>query len=240
MAARRRSSRVHDRILDAAGTLFAELGILATSMDAIAAEAGVSKATLYSHWADKDALFLEALGRLFGLDEAAPVVDTGDLRADLAALLRYRPAGHRIARQRRVMPHLMAYASQNRAFGATWRARVMLPSRLRLQPLLMRAIERGRLPGRLHLEAAIAMLIGPIVFRELFSASYPGLPDDLPERVADTFCRAHEIPPEPPVAKPPASRPGAHARHPSSSPGPRATRTPRIARTPRSPRTPRT
>jgi TetR/AcrR family transcriptional regulator, mexJK operon transcriptional repressor len=45
------------RILAAARTLFLRLGYGETSMDAIARHAGVSKATLYSHFAGKDALF---------------------------------------------------------------------------------------------------------------------------------------------------------------------------------------
>lgn len=44
-------------ILRAAKTLFAKRGFDATSMDALARAAGVSKLTLYSHFADKDALF---------------------------------------------------------------------------------------------------------------------------------------------------------------------------------------
>ena len=36
--------------------LFSERGIDATSMDAIAETSGVSKATIYKHWQDKDAL----------------------------------------------------------------------------------------------------------------------------------------------------------------------------------------
>jgi TetR/AcrR family transcriptional regulator, mexJK operon transcriptional repressor len=48
--------RVH-RILAAARTLFLKLGYGETSMDAIARHAGVSKATVYSHFAGKDALF---------------------------------------------------------------------------------------------------------------------------------------------------------------------------------------
>lgn len=48
-------------ILDAAKKLFPERGFEGVSMDAIAAEAGVSKLTLYSHFADKDALFREAV-----------------------------------------------------------------------------------------------------------------------------------------------------------------------------------
>lgn len=44
-------------ILMAAGELFMHQGYGATSMDAVARAAGVSKATLYAHFASKDALF---------------------------------------------------------------------------------------------------------------------------------------------------------------------------------------
>ena len=48
-------------ILAAAKKLFPVRGFDGVSMDVIAAEAGVSKLTLYSHFADKDALFREAV-----------------------------------------------------------------------------------------------------------------------------------------------------------------------------------
>jgi TetR/AcrR family transcriptional repressor of mexJK operon len=44
-------------ILTAAGQLFLEHGYERTSVDAIAADAGVSKLTVYSHFEDKEALF---------------------------------------------------------------------------------------------------------------------------------------------------------------------------------------
>ena len=44
-------------ILDAAGDLFLTQGFAAVSMDAVARQAGVSKATLYAHFPGKDALF---------------------------------------------------------------------------------------------------------------------------------------------------------------------------------------
>jgi TetR/AcrR family transcriptional repressor of mexJK operon len=50
-------------ILDAAKRLFVERGYNATSMDAVASAAGVSKLTVYSHFGDKDALFTEAVRR---------------------------------------------------------------------------------------------------------------------------------------------------------------------------------
>ena len=48
-------------ILDAAKRLFTAQGFDGTSMDQIAAEAGVSKLTVYSHFGDKDALFFAAV-----------------------------------------------------------------------------------------------------------------------------------------------------------------------------------
>jgi TetR/AcrR family transcriptional repressor of mexJK operon len=47
-------------ILDAAKKLFVEQGFEGVSMDQIAAEAGVSKLTVYSHFGDKETLFAEA------------------------------------------------------------------------------------------------------------------------------------------------------------------------------------
>jgi TetR/AcrR family transcriptional repressor of mexJK operon len=48
-------------ILEAAKRLFARDGFGGASMDQIAAEAGVSKLTVYSHFGDKEALFTEAV-----------------------------------------------------------------------------------------------------------------------------------------------------------------------------------
>ena len=48
-------------ILEAAKQLFAREGFAGVSMDKIAAEAGVSKLTVYSHFGDKEALFAAAI-----------------------------------------------------------------------------------------------------------------------------------------------------------------------------------
>jgi TetR/AcrR family transcriptional repressor of mexJK operon len=50
-----------EAILAAAKKLFPEHGFDGVSMDAIAAEAGVSKLTVYSHFKDKEALFSETV-----------------------------------------------------------------------------------------------------------------------------------------------------------------------------------
>jgi AcrR family transcriptional regulator len=53
-----------DRILDAAQRVFTRIGLKAASVEAIAAEAGVSKATLYAYFPDKVATFTAVAERL--------------------------------------------------------------------------------------------------------------------------------------------------------------------------------
>ena len=69
-------------ILEAAKRLFPLSGFEGTSMDAIAAEAGVSKLTVYSHFTDKETLFFAAIrercqeqmpSTLFDVDPHGPV-----------------------------------------------------------------------------------------------------------------------------------------------------------------------
>jgi TetR/AcrR family transcriptional repressor of mexJK operon len=52
-----------ESILAAAKRMFLEGGFGAVSMDAIAREAGVSKATVYAHFAGKEELFGAVIGR---------------------------------------------------------------------------------------------------------------------------------------------------------------------------------
>jgi len=56
-AAKQKVSAKRDDVLRAATATFLEVGYGRTSMDQIAAKAGVSKATVYSHFGSKEALF---------------------------------------------------------------------------------------------------------------------------------------------------------------------------------------
>ncbi|HET9049287.1 MAG TPA: TetR/AcrR family transcriptional regulator [Chiayiivirga sp.] len=58
---RPKSLKKRRAILDAAKCLFLRNGFDGTSVEQIAADAGVSKLTVYSHFQDKDALFLSAI-----------------------------------------------------------------------------------------------------------------------------------------------------------------------------------
>ncbi len=189
--ARPRSTRAHEQVLSAAVDLFSERGFDATSMDAIAAASGVSKATIYKHWPDKDALCLEVLARVHGLDETSPAYDSEDVRADIVAFLGRRPAEHVAEAQSRMMPHLMAYAARHPDFAVAWRSRAMEPRRAQLAMLLRRAVERGQLPSDLDVELSVALLLGPMMYRHFLTLMKHETPEDLPERVVDAFWRAH-------------------------------------------------
>ena len=80
MKARETSVNKRDSIVEGAGRVFLACGFVATSMDTIAAESGVSKQTIYSHFGSKDALF-EAIVRQ-KCDEMMEPVAQSELRGD--------------------------------------------------------------------------------------------------------------------------------------------------------------
>lgn len=189
--ARPRSEQAHRKVLEAAAKLFSESGIDSTSMDAIADASGVSKATIYKHWPDKDSLLLEVMGYLHGLDEERPVFDSGDFRADLIAELRYQPAQDRKSLRERIMPHLIAYASRNQTFGMAWRSRVLEPARLAMKNILKRGEAKGVLQPGIDPEVGIALLLGPMIYRHVFARKLGGeAPKDLEIYVANAFLAA--------------------------------------------------
>jgi AcrR family transcriptional regulator len=66
--------------------LLADVGYGALTMDAVASEAGVGKATIYRRWRTKQDLVVDTISALTRA-EAAPV-DTGSLEGDLRAMMR--------------------------------------------------------------------------------------------------------------------------------------------------------
>jgi len=189
--ARTRSASAHRKVLDAALALFAERGIEGTSMDAVAEHSRVSKATIYKHWADKDALILEVMADMNGLN-SRPSFDTGHTREDVCSVLSYRPEVGLEMRQK-FMPHCIAYSARNPEFGLAWRNMVMEPPRRELRHLLKLGIEKGELTADLDIENSLALLLGPILYWFIFFKGTEGKPTALAERVVDAFWRAFGV-----------------------------------------------
>ncbi len=72
-------------------SLLAEVGYGALTMDAVAAEAGVGKATIYRRWRTKEDLVVDTISEVNRSE--MPVPDTGSLEDDLRAMLHAVVAG---------------------------------------------------------------------------------------------------------------------------------------------------
>ena len=162
---RPRSERAREAVLAAAAELLLTRGLGAVSMDAVAEQARVSKATIYRWWPTKETLALDALHHEWAL--AQPTQETGSLRAELLSLLRpwvrvvgKRPYG-------RVIAALVTEAQADPAFGELYRERFVEPRRAQVRPILLRAIERGELPATTDIELALDLLYGPLYHRLL-------------------------------------------------------------------------
>jgi AcrR family transcriptional regulator len=109
--------------------LFGERGIEGTSMDAVAKASGVSKATIYHHWADKEALLRKIMLLVYGLDREPEEADSGDLRCDLTTVLARRIPDEFEMERERLTPTLIAYSALHPEFGKVWRDGFIQPPR---------------------------------------------------------------------------------------------------------------
>ncbi|HTT70395.1 MAG TPA: TetR/AcrR family transcriptional regulator [Anaeromyxobacteraceae bacterium] len=189
------------QILDAARSLFLAAGYERTAVDAIAARAGVSKATLYSHFADKQALFLacaseESAGMRARLADllGAP---TGEPAADLAevgqAFLRSVARPSTLAFRR----ILVAEAGRFPELGRTFFEDATFAVRGRLADYLRRQGEAGSLTvndGELAAAQFIALCVSDLLWRLELSVLSRVSSDLIHRTVRDalgTFLRAY-------------------------------------------------
>jgi len=191
--ARTRSPQAHEKVLRATLALFVNRGIEATSMDAVAERSVVSKATIYKHWKNKDALALEALSLMLGLDEEPPKFDSGNLRQDLVDALTYQPSPDRLEMKNRMMPHVMAYAARNRTFGEQWRMLAIERPQTRLKNLIKRGIEHRQLVRKINMETGLALLLGPMLYWHIFvcKKSLTPMPKNLATEVVNAFWKVY-------------------------------------------------
>lgn len=78
-----------DRLIDAAGRIFARDGLEAATTRDIARDAGLNEVTLFRHFGTKEGVLAAVVRRTFGPGERAyRMPDTGDLREDLREFAR--------------------------------------------------------------------------------------------------------------------------------------------------------
>ncbi|BDY28289.1 TetR/AcrR family transcriptional regulator [Mycolicibacterium mageritense] len=133
-----------DAILTATLDLVAEHGYPALTMDAVAARANASKATIYRRWRNKAELVKAALDA-YDARQNSVIPDTGSLRGDLMAvldMLRDKSSEHFTA----IIGSLVAASRHDRELAAALREHVDNEELSPFHDALHRAIGRGDLP----------------------------------------------------------------------------------------------
>jgi len=172
-------------ILRATLELLAEGGYPAVTMEAVAARAGVGKATLYRRYPGKEQLVVDALASL-----AEPVEQAADasVRDQLVGLLdgMRRRSGSLAGR---IFPRLISEAVDNPELMLRYRQQVVEPRRERFRGVLRRGIAEGLVRTDADLDHAIDLMVGPVAYRSILRTDPPPGPD-FPARVVDDVLRA--------------------------------------------------
>lgn len=163
---RPRSEEARRAVLDALRDLVQEHGIGRVSVEAVAARAGVSKATIYRRWTSKEAIAIDALGDAAGPGLAFP--DTGCTRDDLRAHLHISataldtPMG-------RAYAGLLGASQDDLALAAAIRDHLVAARRAEAAAGLRRGVRRGELRADLDIDTAIDAVYGALYYRLLVS-----------------------------------------------------------------------
>ncbi len=192
-----------EAILAAAERAFLASGFGAVTMDAIAREASVSKATVYAHFTGKEELFGAVVAhvseRRFG-GFSAEALDPVDIAASLTTIatrfLDLVLSPEAIALNRIIIGEVTRFPALGQVFWAAGPER----TRAQIEAFLRRAAASGSLAisdARLAAEQFAALARGEIHYRGLLRPEEPGDPAALAAAAASavaTFLRAFRIP----------------------------------------------
>jgi AcrR family transcriptional regulator len=173
-----------EEILAVTVELIAEHGVSGVTVDTVAAQTGVSKATIYRRWRSRAALIRDAIA---GLHRPVADPDTGSLRDDVIVLLKdlvdflNRPGGGRVDAS-------FLEASARDPELAALRRDTAKEARAAYERAIKRAVERGEMHPDLDVRLFIDMLISPFLYRRLVDHSR-ARPSDI-EPVTDAVLAA--------------------------------------------------
>ena len=168
--------RTEDRLIEAAGRIFARDGLEAATTRAIARDAGLNEVTLFRHFGTKEGVLAAVVRRAFGPGQQPPrMPDTGDLPADLREFSRqYETA------LRRNLPLVRTFVGEihrHRDYAGRVLEAIFQPLRADLIARLERARAEGRILASADAEITADLLSGMIftgVLRETMALKARG------------------------------------------------------------------
>lgn len=171
MAAPRQRGEVREEaILLATLELLAEVGYDRMTMDAVAARAHSSKATIYRRWPGKPELVVSAVKRYTASPAVAPA-DGGDLRQDLLAVLQAMRSS--LADQdAALILGLMIAMRRDAELAAAVRSQVVTDKGEAFGAVIARAVARGELSATVD-HALFVEISSAMLFSRLFITGEP-------------------------------------------------------------------
>ena len=176
---RPRSEQAEQAIIEATLDLFAEQGFEGVCVEAVAARAGVGKATIYRRWPNKEELLLAALGSM-----KSPFPEpTGSVRDDLVAQLTVMCADRADPRKARRYALLLGEGQKYPRLMARYKETVIGPRHEAIRDVIRNGIATGELRADTDVEIALLALTGTVMAKE--KAADGSLNSEFAARIVD-------------------------------------------------------
>jgi AcrR family transcriptional regulator len=177
---RPRSEQARRAILRSTMKLLRRSSFPDLTIEAIAADANVSKATVYRWWPNKGALVVDAFAS--SAEDKLHFPNTGSVYRDMSLQMSQFLAILR-SRRGRIVAALLGGGQSDAKLLSSFRERFLRPRREEAYKTLRRAIERGELPQDLDLDVVLDILYGAVYMRFLIRH------DELSEDYISGVCR---------------------------------------------------
>ena len=162
---RPRDPEVDRAILQATLRVLTDQGYAGTSIEKVAAEAGVGKTAIYRRYSSKEELTAAALGSI--RNDWGPPPDTGSARNDMVEMLVLAQAASARGPAWAMLGALLVEERRNPEFFELFRERVMRPRRDDTMKVLQRGVERREIRADADLEVAVQAMVGSILARHI-------------------------------------------------------------------------
>jgi len=177
---RPRSEPARIAILQTTLRLLGANGFPDLTIEDVAAQAGVAKATVYRWWPNKAALIADAFAS--STTQKLHFPDTGSVFTDMSQQMRQVIKIFR-SRRGRILAAILAAGQSDGGLIAAFRERFMRPRRGEAYATLERAVQRGEVRGDVDMDILLDALYGPIYMRFLIRH------DELTPAFIDRLCK---------------------------------------------------
>jgi AcrR family transcriptional regulator len=166
-----RTARTRAAVLQAVISELAENGYAGTTVEQIAARAGVAKTTIYRRWGGLNGLLADLMAQYAA--QEIPVPDTGHFDSDLRALAREIVASLHHPAIRAAFGSIVAAAIQDQAAREVL-SRFIAARTATMTVIVQRAAQRGELPDGTGAAEVLQIVTAQIYYRLFIAGEQPG------------------------------------------------------------------